>query len=379
MLIALLVVSGLAGGFLLFNKKFQSLKSDTSVSAPAPQQPTQRSHALGLGKGGVNQDGAGSAKKSTNQPQTPQSSTKNNSQSKTDSATKTDNQSPRQQPKAGQRPGSIAQSAPNSPDSPDFPPKQSNPKPNPSPSVPPNQPSSPVDATNQLRRQIESRYGVQVKYGAETDGYRPKLVSTTALSPDQAESALADLNTVLSRYPTGFFREFASSGMPLTFYLVYSVQGNVFTGFFDREFVNNLKITLVRKDLLFHLTAHHEITHAIDTFMEIKNYPHEPYNEYTALNPPDFKYKTQDAHARFPQYVFNFNNRANAYFTSNYGQVSPREDRAELFKFMMRDRDSLDIFNNTPHLMAKAKVLARQINQNFTTAGPGAYWNRFLK
>ena len=260
---------------------------------------------------------------------------------------------------------------------------QPTPQPNPTPQPQPQpQPptSQPVDLANSLRQEIETTYHVKVRYGAaETNGYTPRHTATQALQPNQYVGMLSELKNILRRYPNGFFREFRANGMPLTFYLVDSVQNNAFAGFFDRQFVNDLKIVLTRKDYFLSLTANHEITHAIDTFLDIKMYPREPYSEYTALNPAGFKYLSEDQNVNFPQYVWKNDNRQNAYFTTAYAQSTPREDRAELFKFMMRDYDTVGIFNNSPHLRAKAQVLARQINQNFATAGPNAYWNRFLK
>lgn len=288
-----------------------------------------------------------------------------------------------QQPATGDKPKvqptTPNQSQPNAPATPHRPttPLQPTPQPNPTPQPPAPQP---VDSANSLRQEIEATYHVKVRYGvAETNGYTPRHTATQALQPNQYIGMLSELKNILRRYPNGFFREFRANGMPLTFYLVDSVQNNAFAGFFDRQFVNDLKIVLTRKDYFLSLTANHEITHAIDTFLDIKMYPREPYSEYTALNPAGFKYLSEDRNANFSQYVWKNDNRQNAYFTTAYAQSTPREDRAELFKFMMRDYDAVGIFNNSPHLRAKAQVLARQINQNFATAGPNAYWNRFLK
>lgn len=304
--------------------------------------------------------------------------TKVHSQDKTKATTPSE-QKPTTGDKPKAQPTTSNQPRPNAPATPHRPttPSQPAPQPNPTP-----QPPAPqlVDSANSLRQEIEATYHVRVRYGAaETNGYTPRHTATQALQPNQYMGMLSELKNILRRYPNGFFREFRANGMPLTFYLVDSVQNNAFAGFFDRQFVNDLKIVLTRKDYFLSLTANHEITHAIDTFLDIKMYPREPYSEYTALNPAGFKYLSEDRNANFPQYVWKNDNRQNAYFTTAYAQSTPREDRAELFKFMMRDYDAVGIFNNSPHLRAKAQVLARQINQNFATAGPNAYWNRLLK
>ena len=302
--------------------------------------------------------------------------TKANSQDKTKATTPSE-QKPTTGDKPKAQPTTPSQPQPNTPVTPHRPTTPLQPTPHPTPQPPAPQP---VDLANSLRQEIEATYHVKVRYGAaETNSYTPRHTATQALQPNQYIGMLSELKNILRRYPNGFFREFRANGMPLTFYLVDSVQNNAFAGFFDRQFVNDLKIVLTRKDYFLSLTANHEITHAIDTFLDIKMYPREPYSEYTALNPAGFKYLSEDQNVNFPQYVWTNDNRQNAYFTTAYAQSTPREDRAELFKFMMRDYDAVGIFNNSPHLRAKAQVLARQINQNFATAGPNAYWNRLLK
>lgn len=310
----------------------------------------------------------------------PTDKTKVNSQDKTKATTPSE-QKPATGDKPKAQPTTPSQPQPNAPATSHQPttPSKPTPQPNPAPRPPAPQPQ-PVDSANSLRQEIEATYHVKVRYGAaETNGYAPRHTATQALQPNQYIGMLSELKNILRRYPNGFFREFRANGMPLTFYLVDSVQNNAFAGFFDRQFVNDLKIVLTRKDYFLSLTANHEITHAIDTFLDIKMYPREPYSEYTALNPAGFKYLSEDRDANFPQYVWKNDNRQNAYFTTAYAQSTPREDRAELFKFMMRDYDAVGIFKNSPYLRAKAQVLARQINQNFATAGPNAYWNRLLK
>lgn len=344
----------------------------------APQSIASVESKSGSGVKRTKQSGQSSADAKNHQDASKTTDSKTNPKDQTKTAQPSE-QKPTTGDKPKAQPTTPSQPQPNAPVTPHRPttPSQPTPPPNPTPQPPAPQP---VDLANSLRQEIEATYHVKVRYGAaETNGYAPRHTATQALQPNQYIGMLSELKNVLRRYPNGFFREFRANGMPLTFYLVDSVQNNAFAGFFDRQFVNDLKIVLTRKDYFLSLTANHEITHAIDTFLDIKMYPREPYSEYTALNPAGFKYLSEDRDANFPQYVWTNDNRQNAYFTTAYAQSTPREDRAELFKFMMRDYDAVGIFNNSPYLRAKAQVLARQINQNFATAGPNAYWNRFLK
>lgn len=382
-LLAFILVIGAGIAVYAVLKKRPSDQSQVAVSQPTSSTSTSKNLIKAGRRQPVLENRTPSSHDKPNETKPGQS--KPNHKPETKPGSKLNQQSnpkPGSKPNAGSNPQSN-QPALQSQPTPNNPTPAPQPTPTPQPQPPAPQPQPPVDPNHKLRQEIEVAYGVKVRYGAsETNGYYPRGVTTDPLKPDQYADALKDLKGVLSHYPAGFFGEFRSNGMPLTFYLVNHAQG-AFTGFFDWQFINNLKITLVRSDLLFNLTANHEITHAIDTFMEIKMHPNKPYKKYTDLNPAGFRYRhdpgglSEGASA----YVFTYNstNKNNIYFTTEYGQTNPREDRAEVFKFMMRDRDSLGVFKGTPHIKAKARVIARQIEANFITANSSAYWNRFLK
>lgn len=242
------------------------------------------------------------------------------------------------------------------------------------PQSPVSTPQSPVDQANQLRRSMEARYGVKILYGTETDHYRPGGRITAPLTGDAIKEALQELDRVLGRYPAGFFREFSVHGVNLSFYLVAGItQGGSFAGFADAQFMNDLKITLLKLPLMS-FTAHHEIMHAIDSFMELKMYPGNPYDEYTAINPAGFQYGVFNR-----ALVWGYSENG-AYFTTEYGQTNRREDKAEMFKFMTRESGSVSaIFARHPYLNVKARVIARQIDAVFQTAGPNEFWTRHLR
>lgn len=148
----------------------------------------------------------------------PTDKTKVNSQDKTKATTPSEQKpatgdKPKAQPTTPNQPQSNAPVTPHRPTTP----SQPTPQPNPTP--------QPVDLANSLRQEIEATYHVRVRYGAaETNGYTPRHTATQALQPNQYVGMLSQLKNVLHRYPNGFFREFRANDMPLTFYLVDSVQ-----------------------------------------------------------------------------------------------------------------------------------------------------------
>ena len=229
------------------------------------------------------------------------------------------------------------------------------------------------DEVDTLRKKIENTYGITIKYGNELGSYRPKRLTPTILNDkEKIKKELNLINNELKKYPTGFFRDF--SGMPLTIYLVSSVPGNVFSGFTDREFMSDIKITLT-ENYFFEYTLNHELMHYIDAYLEIKMYPANPYDEYMALNPLDFNYGTINKN-------YNYGNNGvikGAYFIDDYAQSSVREDRAELFKNMItRLYKPAGMFDNGEILQKKALIIDKQIRQYFKSANGTTYWDKII-
>lgn len=231
------------------------------------------------------------------------------------------------------------------------------------------------DEVNTLRKQIENTYGITIKYGNEIGDYKPKMLKPTIL--DDKEKIKKELNLInneLKKYPNGFFREFNSNGMPLTIYLVSSVPGNAFSGNTDREFMNNIKITLT-ENYFFEYTFNHEIMHYIDAYLEIKMYPNNPYDEYMALNPVGFTYGQKNQ-------TYNYGNNGvikGAYFLNDYSQSGVREDRAEIFKNMItRFYKPAGMFDDDEVLNKKALVIDKQIRQYFKSANGTLYWDKII-
>lgn len=238
---------------------------------------------------------------------------------------------------------------------------------------PPKTSNEELDEVNTLRRKIENTYGITIKYGNELGSYKPKRLTPIILNDkDKIKKELNLINNELKKYPQGFFREF--SGMPLTIYLVSSVPGNVFSGFTDKEFMSDIKITLT-ENYFFEYTLNHEIMHYIDAYLEIKMYPDNPYDEYMTLNPQGFNYGQVNKE-------YNYGNNGNikgAYFVDDYAQSAVREDRAELFKNMItRLYKPVGMFDNGEVLQKKALIIDKQIRKYFKSANGVVYWDKII-
>ena len=227
---------------------------------------------------------------------------------------------------------------------------------------------------DRLRKNIQNKYGVTIKYGSELPNYKPKRAEPVRLlDAERISIYLNKINQVLSTYPSGFFRDFNNKGMPLTIFLVEKMEGNAFAGFFDREIYSDLKLTITASTFYFEKTLNHELMHYIDAYLEIVMYPDSQKTEWVKLNPPDFTYGLVNT-----SYIF-FNNPSQGYFIREYSQTNYREDRATVFEDMMTRSYKNAYYNDGSYIKEKAKLISKQIRQYFpSVAGKSPHWDRFL-
>lgn len=252
---------------------------------------------------------------------------------------------------------------------PPIPPKDPITTPSPTPSP------TPINKNHIKRQQIENTYHVKILYGNEIGSYQPKGATITRLTDEaDIENYLSRVSMELAKYPTGFFQDFNKKGMPLTIYLIKSANG-AFSGFTDYQFMNDIKLTMAT-DYEFEYTLHHELMHYIDCYLDIVMYPNSPYTEYEALNPVGFSY----GNALTEQIYHMANNQRGAYFISQYATSHVKEDRAEVFKFMMaRAYAPIGCFNQGETIRKKAQVISNQIKAYFPSVSGTAHWDRFIK
>lgn len=240
--------------------------------------------------------------------------------------------------------------------------------------VKPEVPSIVEDKNSIKRSTMESAYGIKILFGDEIGDYTPKGVTPIRLTDsNEVENYLNRLNIELAKYPKGFFNDFNKKGMPLTIYLVKSVNG-AFSGFTDYQFMNNIKLTLAT-DYNFEYTIHHELMHYIDCYLDIVMYPNNPYQEYEALNPSGFVYGTAVS-----SQIYNMgSNQRGAYFISSYGSTHVKEDRAEVFKYMTaRAYKPIGCFEPNEIIRKKAEIISKQIRTYFPSVAGSAHWDRFI-
>lgn len=228
------------------------------------------------------------------------------------------------------------------------------------------------DSNNQLRNEIQDKYGITVKYGSETEGYEVGELTTVPITNQTLiSSTLTKLDDALSLYPEGIFREIRDGGIPLTLYLVekYSTLG--VTGVTDSNiYFANMSVAVAYP---FEESFFHESYHYLERYMiDRKNYS---FTNWDAYNPSGFAYGTYNYELA---YASN-GKKENSYFVNNYAQTTDAEDRASTFEYMM-DISKASCLNINQPVWKKAKVMSQAIDATFNSCSPYVteYWERFL-
>lgn len=230
-----------------------------------------------------------------------------------------------------------------------------------------------AEVNNEYRQNIQNKYGVRIVYKDELGSYVVKGYRSSRLYDDNViNKCLKEIDKGLAKYPNGFFREAKNNNMPLTIYLVGSL--NTVAGLTDAHDKHNMKVILPPA-LLFEHVMHHEIMHYIDSYIKVKAYPIDLNSTMKELNPSDFNYGDKSN-----KYVYFFTDVNNAYFLSSYGKTNYLEDRAVIFAELMFRTYTRDCYAEGKPLNKKARLISKQIKEHFKILNPNGkyYWDRFI-
>jgi hypothetical protein len=204
-----------------------------------------------------------------------------------------------------------------------------------------------VYTNDDIRRNIENKYKISIKYCSETDGYTVAGMSVNSITDtNQITKALNDLNSALATYPIGIYDEVTAS-FPLTIYLInkYSI-ANV-TGVTDST-NRNVRMSIATS-FPFNDSFHHETYHYLELYMKNRGMN---YSSWANLNPSNFSYGSVDDSL---SYSMTFS--SSSYFVNNYAQSSEEEDRASTFEYMMATSKASCLNAGRP-IYKKAKYMA---------------------
>ena len=236
--------------------------------------------------------------------------------------------------------------------------------------------TSSLSITNDnLRKNIKSKYGVNIGYKDESDVNYINSYSnfTKQYDDEKIHTALNNVNVALAKYPSSFFFEINKKWKSLTIYLVDQLTGNV-AGLTDNRNPNNVVILINTDSLLFESTLHHEIMHYIDCYLASIIGASALENSMKDYNPPGFTYGNQTT-----EYVYYYSNPA--YFLSAYSKSDYKEDRAVLFSDMMFRTLKKDYYSAGNPINEKAKLISRQLEKYFdcVSSSTKENWERFIE
>ena len=221
-----------------------------------------------------------------------------------------------------------------------------------------------------MRKKLQRKYGITIKYGEETANYSIAGMSTTTIKdPTTIQDILNELAIDLSQFPQGFFKEFSKKDLSLTIYLIDKYSQDNVTGVTDPR-SDNVTISIAAA-YPFSESFYHESFHYIERYIKLNG---GTFSSWEVLNPKDFSYGTEDL-----SYSYANTYSATSYFVNSYAETSAYEDRASTFEFMMAE-DRTVVFQNGTPINRKARYIADVIDLFFTTVKSSTqeYWERYI-
>lgn len=241
-------------------------------------------------------------------------------------------------------------------------------------------PRTTAELNNEKRSELNARYGLDIRYGKEINDlygeYAPYGEPLELLVNDNEISKnLKKLEDCLSQYPDGMFNETSRNGMTLSIFLVKGSHDK-FAGLVDYQFTSN-PIMTITDAFMFSRVFHHEMMHFLDLYMQVRQYPDNPYGNWSQYNPSGYTYGYTDN----GENVFFPHGDENAYFFTDYSKTNEREDRAELFSEMMNGVYQKSCLKSGKHIRAKADAIASALERSFDCITPSSKpeWTKNLK
>lgn len=238
------------------------------------------------------------------------------------------------------------------------------------------QPTEPTGEFVSLREradEIEKKYGIELEIASEATGVIVDFAMMPSDSYEHTSKALDIIDRELARYPEGFLTQIKHEEADLLrFYLTEDVitfstsfeSGGVCTTYED-EIVIALE---VGDEPYLESSIHHELSHAIDIYVEDKLNNPEFSDGWDALNPQDDIWYSEGEAQLHELYIESFYSdidTAGAYYVDDYGHTNATEDRARIFETVMSDGCYTVKFDEAPFLMAKLNFYAKSIREAF--------------
>lgn len=238
--------------------------------------------------------------------------------------------------------------------------------------------------------ELEQTYGIRILLGEECTipcTYSDfKVMTTGSLGLYSrhslvVEEALNTLDSVLRRYPEGFFRQFRPTGDTggLRFMLTGPIINSLDTVGYAYTSWEWYNIVVNIRDGAPAATLYHEIWHATEQKLAATANRRFEDGAWEACNPAEFRYLyASDDYAKQLRYTYGHDQEV--YFVDPYAKIAPAEDRARVMEAVMAPENyQSDALMQCPALRQKLRLLCEAIRAGFATDGwQEVFWERYL-
>lgn len=224
-----------------------------------------------------------------------------------------------------------------------------------------------ADPNDSLRKEIENKYSIKIFYKDEKNNYSAQGYNFNKLYDNDAiNQFLKYIDTMLSKYPSGFLKEL-NNYKQLEIYMISYISGGAAA--LTDNLGGSVVITLWCQGYIDN-AFHHEMMHYIDCILGTKI---DILNSMTPYNPSGFQYGNENNDYTI---VDNYNTH---YFISSYSKRNYLEDRGVLFADMMTSIYKKSYYNNGEPINEKAKLISDQLKQHFNSITSNSnYWDRYV-
>lgn len=232
----------------------------------------------------------------------------------------------------------------------------------------------------QTAQALASRFKVRIRIWETAASIAPEDYSFTPETRVPVyEEYLVLLEQALAVYPDNFFKTLGknSDNDYLTICLVRGAVGSTELGSLEQaagvHFWNegSAYVTLVM-DEDFQKTFHHEVFHAIDSYVLTETQAYDFWND---LNPKGFRYDLSYISNQGRE-DFQYLEKANRSFIDMYSMSFPKEDRARIMEYAVMSGNESYFESDT--MQAKLKTLCDGIREAFKLKGT-YLWEQYLK
>ncbi len=239
---------------------------------------------------------------------------------------------------------------------------------------------------------LEEKYGIKIYISSQCKGMvisdKDYLCTDEFFLGDASseksfiDSVLDDMETVLKKYPEGFFKQFKTvtgdGG------LRFCLTGEILDGFsaafsiaYD-EWYN--MVFDVRYNMIVNLP--HEIWHSTESYIYNCDYTLLSDEMWSSFNPEGFTYSEDYGSYDYidSQYCFTYEEGAEWYFYDSYGKINSREDKARIMEVAMSPEafDTDFILSSAP-IQKKLGAMCSAIREAFDTQNwTDVFWERYV-